>query len=68
MSVCCYSCCCCCLPAAAQRLEVFHDKDLDICSMLRLSGKESGLPRGEHVLTIVPRATEKIIVAWLLSP
>lgn len=53
---------------AAKRLEVFHSKELDICSMLRLDGKESGIPVGEHVLTIVPKAAEKIILAWLLSP
>jgi len=53
---------------AAKRLEVFHSKELDICSSLRLDGKESGLPVGEHVLTVVPKATEKIIIAWLLSP
>ena len=56
------------IAGTAKRLDIFHSKELDICSMLRLDGKESGIAVGEHVLTLVPKATEKIILAWLLSP
>jgi hypothetical protein len=55
-------------PDAAKKLEVSHTKELDLCSLLRLDGKDAGVPLGEHILTIVPKVEEKIILAWLLTP
>lgn len=50
----------------AKRLEIAHVKDDDICSRLQLEGKEE-FPTGDHVLTIVPKVEQKIIIAWLLT-
>ena len=53
----------------ATKLNFYHDKELDICIQLR-SGDKSGkeFPKGNHVLTIVPKANKKLIVAWVLTP
>lgn len=51
---------------AAKKLEIVHTKEDDICSRLHLDGKDE-IPSGNHILTIVPKVEQKIIIAWLLT-
>jgi len=51
----------------AAKLEIIHNKDLDIC--VQLKGDESvgmNFPSGQHILTLSPESKHKIIFAWLL--
>lgn len=52
---------------AASKLAIHHSQELEICAEIIRSKHDVHFKAGSHVLTIVPKTTSKVILAWMIT-